>query len=151
MFSLIGIGINIIVTGIIFLFKKFLPYIAKKFGLGAIKFGLQKTASVAVVAVTVAFYTAFLVFISETYTQFKDLIDLFNNPTSYGGMSATSTHYFSCFLHLLNVSGIASGFNAAFSFGMTVLLFFFTRAFYTATIKALKIVSDEMSKATKLI
>lgn len=149
--ALLAFLVNGIVAAVIWLFEKFLPFLVKKFGLGAVKFGIQKAASVVVVLVTVAFYSAFIVFISESFTRFKALIDLFNHPAANSGISGQSAEYFSCFLNLLQVSGIASGFNSAMSFGMVVLIFFFTRGLYSATIKALKIVSDEISKSTKLV
>lgn len=136
-------------TGLMFIIQKFFPFLIKKFGLGAIKFGIQKTASVAVVVVTIAFYSAVLIFISETYTQFKVVIDIINSSST--SMSGDSAKYFSCFLYLLDVSGISAGFNSAFSFFVSVMLFFFTRGLYSITSKSLKIVSDEISKSTKLI
>lgn len=148
--AVILVLVNVIVSVVMFLVQKFLPFLIKKFGLGAVKFGIQKAASVAVVLTTVAFYAAFIIFISETVTQFKSLIGLFNNPAS-SGISGKSAELFSCFLNLLHVSGIANGFNSAMSFGIAVLIFFFTRGLYGATIKALKIVSDEINKSTKLI
>lgn len=138
-----------IATGVMWLIQKFFPFLIKKFGLGAIKFGIQKTASVAVVLVTLSFYSAVIIFISETYSVFNDVLNTINSPTS--GMSGSSSEKFSCFLFLLDVSGIKSGFNSAFSFFVTVMLFFFTRGLYSLTVKSLKIVSDEINKATRLI
>ncbi|WP_373002613.1 hypothetical protein [Sulfurimonas sp.] len=136
-------------TGLMFIIQKFFPFLIKKFGLGAVKFGLQKTASVAVVLIYVAFFGAVVIFISETYTQFNVVIDLINNPTS--SMSGDSAKYFSCFLYLLNVSGIASGFNSAFSFFISVMIFFFTRGLYSIATKSMKAVSDELNKVWRVV
>jgi len=136
-------------TGIMVLIQKFFPFLIKKFGFNAIKFGIQKIASVAVVLLTIAFYSAVIIFISETYTQFKAVLEIINTPTASMGGEASSS--FSCFLNLLNASGVSAGFNSAFSFFVSVMIFFFTRGLYSITSKSLKIVSDEISKSIKLI
>jgi len=148
MFRIISIlgGIG---TAVQFVIRKFFPFIIKKFGLGAVKFSIQKSASIAVVLVTVAFYGSVIIFISETYTMFHFIIDKINNPMN--GMGGEAASKFSCFLYLFAASGIKSGFTSAFSFFVSVMIFFFTRGLYSLTQKSLKIVSDEISKSTKLI
>jgi len=136
-------------SAVMWIIQKFFPFLIKKFGLGAVKFGIQKAASIAVVLVTVSFYASVIIFISETYTMFHFVIDKISNPMS--GMSGDASAKFSCFLYLLSASGIKSGLTSAFSFFISVMIFFFSRGLYSLTIKSLKIVSDEISKATKLI
>ncbi len=131
-----------------FLVVTFVPFFVKKFGAYIVKSTIQKTASIIVIGLNISFFSAVLVFISETYTRFKGVIDIINNA-KVSGSEASSV--FSCFLNLLHASGIASGFNSAFSFLITVVIFFFIRAAYAITLKSAKTVSDEISKNLKLI
>ena len=148
-----GLVINVITalgSGIWWLVQKFFPYLVKKFGVAAVKFAIQKSISYLLVATTIAFYVAVIIFLNETFTQFREFMTLFSNPSQYvQGQEATK--YFSCFLNLLHVSGIASGFNSAFNFGISVFVFFFFRGMYRITISTLKILSDEIQKSLKLI
>ena len=145
----IGLG-----SFIAFLIKKFFPAFIKKFGMGVVKSAIQKVASSAVILMTVTFYGAVIVFISETYTQLKFIIEIINSPSTsnkISSMSGESGNLIQCFLNLLHVSGIANGFNSAFSFFMSVLLFFLMRGLYKITRDSLVIVSDEIAKNLKLI
>ena len=129
--------------------QKFLPFIIKKYGAGTIKFAIQKVASALLILVTVTFYAAAIVFISDTYTMFRDFVAILNNPaaSSFGG--GAGSKYLECFMNLLHASGIAAGFNAAFSFGISVLIFFFLRGLYSITQKTVKYISDEVAKSLK--
>ena len=131
--------------------QKFFPFLIKKFGLMAVKGGIQKIISALVILVSVAFYGAVIVFISQTYTIFKDFVAILNNPAASSLGGGAGSKYLECFMNLLNASGIAAGFNAAFSFGISVLIFFFLRGLYSITQKTTKIISDEVSKSLKLI
>jgi len=133
------------------LVQKFFPFLIKKFGAAVVKFGIQKTISVVVVLVTVAFYGAVVVFISETYTIFRNFVAILNDPASSTLGGGSGSEYLSCFMNLLHASGIAAGFNAAFSFGISVLIFFFLRGLYSITQKSLKVISDEVAKSLKLV
>ncbi|WP_457744114.1 hypothetical protein, partial [Sulfurimonas sp.] len=96
-----------------------------------------------------AFYSSVIIFISQTYTIFRNFVSILNNPSSQ--VTGSGSEYFSCFLNLLHASGIAAGFNAAFSFGLSVLIFFMLRGLYAITQKTLKMISDEVAKNLKLI
>lgn len=137
-------------SGIFYLIKKFFPFLIKKFGAIAVKFGIQKVISLIVIGLNIAFFTAVLLFISETYTQLKGVFAIINNASSSisGGEASAA---FSCFLNLMHVSGIAAGFNSAFSFGISVLVFFFLRSAYKIAVSSAKIVSDELSKTLKTL
>ena len=146
-----GFVINIITvigTAIWWLIQKFFPFLIKKFGLGTVKMAIQKSISAVLILVTISFYGAVIVFISETYTRFRFLLEVINNPSNAG---FGNSQYLSCFYSLLQSSGIAAGFNSAFAFGISVFIFFFLRGLYALTIKTLKLVSDEISKSLKLI
>ena len=149
-----GILINLLVafcSGIFWLIKKFFPFIIKKYGLGAVKFAIQKSITAFLVLTTVAFYASVIVFISNTFTVFRNFIAILQNPSSSSFMSGASSEYLSCFLYLLNASGIASGFNAAFSFGISVLIFMFMHKLYQVSVRTLKLISDEISKSLRLV
>ena len=92
-----------------------------------------------------SFATAVLVFISETYTRFNEVIGVINNADSNisGGQASD---VFGCFLNLMHVSGLASGFNSAFSFGISVLIFFFLRGAYSIAVKSASAISNEVAK-----
>jgi len=144
-----GLIINILVavaSAILWLVKKFFPMLIKKYGLGSVKFAIQKTISALLVATTVAFYTSVVVFISQTFTVFRNFIELLNDPSSspFGGSGSSMIP---CILSLLDASGISAGFNAAFSFGISVLIFLFLHKLYQVSVRALKILSDELQKA----
>ena len=128
-------------------------YLLKKFGIGAVKLFIQKAASVIVIGVTISFYASVIVFISETITQFRQVLAIINNPSAstVSTSTAQSRELLSCFINLYYASGMASGLNSAFSFFIVVVFFFFTRALYSMTQKSLKIISDEISKSLKLV
>ena len=140
--------VTVIGTGIWWIIQKFFPFLVKKFGLSTVKMAIQKAISAVLILVTIAFYGSVIVFISETYTRFRFLLDVISNPSSAG---FGDSQYLSCFYYLLQVSGISAGFNSAFAFGISVFVFFFLRGLYALTIKTLKLISDEVSKSLKLI
>lgn len=131
------------------LIQKWFPYIIKKFGIGSVKFAIQKTIQVLLITTTIAFFGMVIVFINDAFTIFRQVVELLNNPGA--NLSGESASYFSCFLNLLSVSGIASGFNSAASFGISVLIFIFLRGAYTIAIKALKTINEELYKSLKLV
>ncbi len=146
--------VNILVmigSAVWWLIQKFLPFLIKKFGAGAVKLGIQKTISALLVLVTVAFYAATIIFISQTYTMFRSVVAILNNPTANALGGGSGSEYLSCFMNLLHASGIAAGFNAAASFGISVLIFFFLRGLYAFTLKISRAISDEVSKSLKLV
>ena len=132
--------------------QKFFPYIIEKFSIKVVKGAIQKTISVLVIMVSISFYGAVIVFISQTYTMFRNFIAILNNPASSSSVlgGGSGSQYLACFMNLLHASGIAAGFNAAFSFGISVLIFFFLRGLYSITQKTTKLISDEVSKNLKL-
>ena len=145
--------VNIIVaiaSAIFWFVQKFLPFLIKKYGIGAVKFAIQKVVTGFLILTTVAFYASVIVFISNTFTVFRNFLDLLNNPaaSSFGGNGAS---YIPCILYLLNVSGISAGFNAAFSFGLSVVVFMFLHKLYQISVRVLKIVSDELNKSLRLV
>jgi len=144
---LVSIG-GFIGSGLSWLFQKFFPFLVKKYGLGAAKALTQKAISALLVSTAIAFYSAVFIFISETYTRFRFLLEVISNPTAAGFGSSSEL---SCFYYLLEVSGISAGFNSAFAFAISVFIFFFFRGFYSITVKTLKTISDEISKSLKLI
>jgi hypothetical protein len=143
--------ITMIGTALWWVIQKFFPYIIKKFGILSVKAAIQKTISALVILITVAFFGAVLFFISQTYTIFRQFVAVLNNPASTGLGGGAGSEYLSCFMNLLHASGIADGFNAAFSFGISVLIFFFLRGLYSIALKTTKIISDEVAKSLKLV
>lgn len=139
-----------IANAIGFILIQFFPFLIKKFGVGAVKIGIQKGISVLLVLTSISFYGLVLTFISETYTVFKSFIVILNNPMSSvsGGQASEA---FGCFLNLLHASGIASGFNSAFSVLVSILIFFFTNMAYRSTIRVMKVVSEEVNKSLVLV
>jgi len=142
-------ALGFIGSGIWWLVQTFFPFLIKKFGLVAVKTAIQKSISALVVLITVSFFGLIIIFISQIYTRFREVISIMNEPSSH--LSGVSADYFSCFLNLMHVSGIADGFNSAFSFGMSVLIFFMLKALYSITLKTAKTISDEVSKSLKLV
>lgn len=132
-------------SGIFWIVQKFFPFLLKKFGLVSVKFGIQSTISALVFVVTLAFWAAFVVFITETYSQFKVFIALISNPT-LNNLGGQGQDYIACFMYLLEASGISNGLNSAFSFTIMLLLFMFSLVLYKTAISTLKLVSDELSK-----
>ena len=151
MFKVASEVVIAVASGIWWIINKFFPFLIKKYGAGAVKLVIQKSISVLVIGVTISFYGAVIIFISETYTRFKFLIEMFNNPIGLGGLSGQSAEYFSCFLNLLRASGISDGLESAFSFAMSVFVFFFLHSLYKITRKSLVIISNEVQSQLKLI
>jgi len=141
--------IGFIAQFIWWLIQKWFPYLIKKFGIGSVKFAIQKTIQVLLISVTISFYAMVIIFINDAFTIFRQIVDLINNPGA--SLTGESSDLFSCFLNLLSVSGIASGFNSAASFGISVLVFIFLRGLYTISLKALKTINEELHKSLKLV
>ena len=133
--------------------QNFLPYFVKKYGIGAVKFAIQKSISVLVVLVTVAFYASVIVFISESYTMFREISLFFQDPSILPSKVGVSEgqDLWSCFIYLLGCSGMSAGFNSAISFGITVFIFFFLRGLYAITQKTLTTVSAELKRMMRSV
>ena len=129
--------------------KKFFPTLIKKFGLGAVKYGIQNFISGIIIVITIAFWSAMVYFITESYSYFKQFLNLISNPT--GQSQFGSSQYLECFMNLLQSSGIAAGFNSAIVFTLMILIFMFSLIVYRTALSSLKLVSDEVSKSLKLI
>lgn len=121
------------------LIKEFIPTLAKKLGLGAITGVIQKGVSIAVIALVVSFFGFVIYFITTMYTAFRDFLSYLTNLPGGG-------EWGSCFLNMLNASGVASGVNMAMPFLMSVLVFYFGYATYKVVIMVSKMISDETSK-----
>lgn len=101
-------------TAFTWLIKEFLPSIAKKFGLGAILGVIQKGVSFAVVAFVIAFFAAVINFALTMFSALSNFLSYINHVGN-GGTWA------SCFVYMLNVSGISAGIQMAAP-GMTPIL-----------------------------
>jgi len=133
--------------------KTFFPYLIKRFGIGTVKFFIQKSISAILILMTGVFFFAVLAFISKTYTIFKNFTMLLNNPahSALATSSPRGVEIINCFMNLLHASGIATGLNAAFAFGISVLIFIFLYALYTTSLRVVKLISDEVSKSLRLV
>lgn len=148
--SLVVNVLTFIASGILWLFKKFLPFLSKKFGIGALKFAARKASAFLLVSVTVAFYAAFIVFIAETYNVLSAFINSLNSgAVSFPGTSGSQ--YIGCAYYLLNASGISAGLSSAFTFGLAVFAFLFLHSLYTSTIQVLKILDHQVSELFKTL
>ncbi len=140
-----GFIVNVLMfigSGVVWLFKKFIPFLSKKFGLGVLRSAASKVVSALIVSTSLAFYSSFIIFVVNSYNALHDLIDSINDGSvSFAGGGAD---YIPCIYNLLNVSGIASGFSSAFSFGVAVFAFLFLHALYTSTIKVLSIINEQI-------
>lgn len=132
-----------ITTGLTWLFKTFLPDLAKKFGLGAITGLVQKAVSVVVITLTVSFFAFVVYFITTVYNAFRDFLSYTSS------MSGSGDQYASCFLNLLHASGIAQGVQMSMPFLMMVLVFDFGYAAYRIVLFVTKTISDETFKTTE--
>lgn len=139
--ALIAIG-----AGLYWVITKFFPVLAKKFGLAPIKYAIQLSVSSLITLTTVAFWSAFVVFIVETYNQFKAFLLVISNPATSSASTGQGQDYLACFMHLMNASGMANGMSSAFSFTIAILLFMFSHILYKTALQVLKLVSDELSK-----
>jgi len=131
-------------TAFTWFLKEFLPKVAKRLGLGAILGIIQKTASFAVVAFVVIFFGVVINFALSMFSAFSNFINYLSN-IDQGGTWA------SCFMYMLNVSGIAAGIQMAMPFYLSVLVFFFIYAAYKIAFLVLKTVSDETSKTIESV
>ena len=142
-------AITSIGMGLFWLVQEFFPFIVKKFGLGAIKSSIQTVISSFVIIVTIAFWAAMVTFITTTYTYFKDFLIVISNPMSSSSAAGNGSEYISCFIELLQVSGIASGFNSAVGFTMIMLVFMFSLIVFRTARSSLTLISDEVDKNLK--
>jgi hypothetical protein len=124
--------------------KEFLPKIAKRLGLGAILGIIQKTVSLAVIALVVAFFGIVINFALSIFSAFSNFLNYLNNIHN-GGTWA------SCFIHMMNVSGISAGIQMAMPFYLSVLVFFFIYAAYKIAFVVMKTISDETSKTIESV
>lgn len=135
------------------LVQNFLPFFIKKYGRGAVRFAIQKSVSSLVILVTLAFYASVIVFISESYTMFREISQFLQDPTllpSKVGVSG-GQDLWSCFIYLFDCSGMRAGFNSGINFGITVFIFFFLRGLYSITQKTVSQLSAEIKRMMKSV
>lgn len=131
-------------TAFTWLIKEFLPSIAKKFGLGAILGLIQKSVSFAVVAFVIAFFAVVINFALSMFSALSNFLAYISNVGN-GGTWA------SCFIYMLNVSGISAGIEMAMPFYLGILVFLFIYVAYKISFLVLKTISDETSKTIESI
>lgn len=131
-------------TAFTWLLKEFVPKIAKRLGLGAVLGVVQKTVSFAVIAFVIAFFFAVINFALSMFSAFSNFLNYLNN-IDHGGTWA------SCFIYMMNVSGISAGIQMAAPFYLGILVFFFIYAAYKIAFIVLKTVSDETSKTIESV
>lgn len=131
-------------TAFTWLIKEFLPSIAKRFGLGAILGVIQKGVSFAVVTFVFAFFAAVIAFLVNMFNALTNFIHYISNIDQSGTWA-------SCFMYMMNVSGIMAGIQMAAPFYLGVLVFFFIFAGYKIAFIVLKTISDETSKTIESV
>lgn len=131
-------------TAFTWLLKEFLPKVAKRLGLGAVLGVIQKGVSFAVIAFVIAFFIAVINFALSMFSSFSNFLNYLNNIDSNGTWA-------SCFVYMMNVSGISAGIQMAAPFYLGILVFFFLYAAYKITFIVLKTVSDETSKTIESV
>lgn len=131
-------------TAFTWLLKEFLPKVAKRLGLGAVLGVIQKGVSFAVIAFIIVFFGVVINFALSMFSAFSNFLNYLSN-IDQGGTWA------SCFIYMLNVSGIAAGIQMAMPFYLSVLVFFFIYAAYKIAFLVLKTVSDETSKTIESV
>ncbi|MBV5279306.1 MAG: hypothetical protein J0647_09830 [Campylobacteraceae bacterium] len=122
--------------------KKFFTKIGQKLGLGAVAGTIQNGISIAVIASSIAFFGFVIYFITNMYAQFRNFLTYLSNLPDGG-------QWGSCFLNLMNMTGISAGVSMAMPFLMTVFVFYFGYAVYQITHKVLKTFSDETFKTSE--
>ncbi|MFA5234887.1 MAG: hypothetical protein WC390_10855 [Sulfurimonas sp.] len=136
-------------TGIYWVVKKFFPALIKKFGLASVIYGIQFSVSSLIFIVTFAFWGGFVVFVTETYSQFKAFLDLIVNPATSSAATGQGQDYLACFMLLMDSSGMSNGISSAFSFTIMILLFMFSHILYRTALGVLDLVSNEIAKLIK--
>ncbi len=131
-------------TGFTWLIKEFLPNIAKRLGLGAFLGVIQKTVSFAVISFVIAFFIAVINFALDMFNAFSNLMVYVSNISGSGTWP-------SCFMYMLDVSGISAGIRMALPFYLGVLAFFFIYVAYKIAFIVLKTISDETSKTIESV
>lgn len=131
-------------TAFTWLIKEFIPTIAKKFGLGAILGLIQKGVSLIVVAFVIAFFGVVINFALSMFSALSNFLVYINNVGN-GGTWA------SCFIYMMNVSGISMGIQMAMPFYLGILVFLFIYVAYKIAFLVLKTISDETSKTIESI
>lgn len=126
------------------LLKDFVPKIAKRLGLGAVLGVIQKGVSIAVVGFVVLFFGAVINFALNMFSAFSNFINYLNSIGAQGTWP-------SCFIYMMNVSGISAGIQMAAPFYLGILVFFFLYAAYKITFIVLKTISDETSKTIESV
>lgn len=124
--------------------KDFLPRIAKRFGLGAILGVIQKSVSFAVIAFVIVFFGIVINFAINMFSSLSNFITYLNALDTQGTWA-------SCFVYMMNVSGITAGIQMAMPFYLGVLVFFFIYATYKIAFIVLKTISDETSKTIESV
>jgi hypothetical protein len=127
-----------------FFIKELIPRIAKRLGLGVILGAIQKTVSVAVVGLVLLLFGAVINFALSIFSAFSNFLAYINNINGSG-------QWASCFIYMLNVSGISAGIQMAMPFYLGVLVFFFMYAAYKIAFTVLKTISDETSKTIESV
>lgn len=131
-------------TAFTWLLKEFLPRVAKRLGLGALTGIIQKTVSFAVVAFVITFFGIVINFSISMFSTFSNFINYLNSIGS-------SSEWASCFIFMLNVSGVSAGIQMAAPFYLGILVFFFVYAAYKIAFLVLKTISDETSKTIESV
>lgn len=131
-------------SGFTWLLKEFLPRVAKRLGIGALLGTIQKTISLAVVAFIIVFFGIVIDFAIRMFNAFSNFITYVNHIAD-GGTWA------SCFIYMMNVSGISAGIQMAMPFYLGTLVFFFIYAAYKIAFVVLKTISDETSKTIESV
>lgn len=122
--------------------KKVFTKIGQKLGLGMVAGTIQNGLSIAVIASSVAFFGFVVYFIMNVYTAFRDFLNYLSNLPGGG-------QWGSCFLNLMNATGISAGVSMAMPFMMMVIVFYFGYAIYQITHRVLKTFSDETFKSSE--
>lgn len=131
-------------TGFTWLLKEFLPKVAKRFGLGAILGTIQKSVSFAVIAFVIVFFGVIINFAISMFNSFSNFLAYLNNLDSSGTWA-------SCFVYMMNASGISAGIQMAAPFYLGILVFFFIYVAYKIAFLVLKTISDETSKTIESV
>lgn len=122
--------------------KKFITKVGQKFGLGMVAGTIQNSLSIAVIASSVAFFGFIVYFVLNVYNAFRDFLNYLSNMPNGG-------QWGSCFLNLMNATGISAGVSMAMPFMMMVIVFYFGYAIYQITHRVLKTLSDETFKTSE--
>lgn len=130
------------IAGFLSSVKKFIQKIGKKFGIGFVSGPIQDAISVSVIAVSLSFLSFVIYFILNMYVAFSNFLAYVNNIDN-GGTWA------SCFVYMLNTTGISAGIQMAMPFYLGILVFYFTYGLYQIVTRVLKTFSDETFKSSE--